>query len=194
MDDKKKRILIVDDDPVNMQLLEDLLNENGYRVDASSDGKSALEFIENESPDLILLDVMMPGLDGYEICEKLKSNIETKHIPVIFLTAKNDVEDVVRGFKVGGVDYVSKPFNSEELIARVNTHIEIKMLRGLLPICASCKSIRDDDGYWQSVETYFEQNNITEFSHTVCEKCADKLYGNEKWYKAKQKREESTSL
>ncbi len=194
MDSKKKRILIVDDDPVNMQLLEELLTENGYRVDASSDGSEALEFIENESPDLILLDVMMPGLDGYEICEKLKSSVETKHIPIIFLTAKTEVEDVVKGFKVGGVDYVSKPFNSEELMARVNTHIEIKMLRGLLPICASCKSIRDDDGYWQSVEAYFEHNNITEFSHTVCDKCADKLYGKEKWYKARQKSDENTTL
>lgn len=194
MDSTKKRILIVDDDPVNMELLENLLTNNGYKVDTSSDGSMAFEFIKNECPDLILLDVMMPGMDGYEICEKLKSNTETKHIPVIFLTVKTDVEDVLKGFKVGGVDYVSKPFNSEELIARVNTHIEIKLLRGLLPICASCKSIRNDEGYWQSVESYFEHNNITEFSHTVCDKCAEELYGKEKWYKARQKRNEKAIL
>ena len=185
---KKKHILIVDDDHINAQILESLLLEYGYQVSISLDGNSALDFLDNNNTDLILLDIMMPGMDGYEICKILKSRTHTKHIPVIFLTAKTKVENIIKGFEVGGVDYVSKPFHSEELIARVKTHIEIKMLRGLLPICASCKSIRNDEGYWQSVEEYFESHNVTEFSHTVCDKCAEKLYGEEKWFKLRKKK------
>jgi DNA-binding response OmpR family regulator len=81
--------------------------------------------------DLVLLDVMMPEMDGYAVCERLKVNLGTKHIPVIFLTAKTKVEDIVQGFEVGGVDYVTKPFNKVELLARVKTHIELKTLRGI---------------------------------------------------------------
>ncbi len=187
MESKKKLILIVDDNPENIKVLGNLLKNNGYEVGASSDSNKAFEFIKNEIPDLILLDVMMPGMNGYEVCGELKCNVETRHIPVIFLTAKTSTEDIVKGFKVGGVDYVSKPFNSDELLARVMTHIEIKTLRALLPICASCKSIRNDEGYWQSVEAYFEGQNIAEFTHTVCDKCAEKIYGNQYWYKKRRK-------
>ena len=186
MDDDKKRnvnnntknslILIVEDNPTNIVLLEGVLSKNGYKVVAASDANQAFEFITNELPDLILLDVMIPGMNGFEICEELKSNIKTKSIPVIFLTAKTATEDIVKGFEVGGVDYVTKPFKIEELIARVNTHIEIKKLRSLLPICPACKKIRNDEGYWQSIEDYFKGQNIVDFSTTFCEKCAKEKY------------------
>ncbi len=110
----KKLILIVDDNPENRKVIGTLLINNGYDVGAASDGQKGLDFIKSEQPDLILLDIMMPGIDGFEVCEKLKSNMETKDIPVIFLTAKTSTADIVKGFRVGGIDYISKPFNSEE--------------------------------------------------------------------------------
>lgn len=183
MENRKKLVLIVDDNSENRKVLGSLLVEHGYDVGIAVDGPKALEFLKNEQPDLILLDVMMPGMDGFEVCEKLKSNLKTKSIPVIFLTAKTNTEDIVKGFKVGGVDYVPKPFNSEELMARVDTHMEMKVLRGLLPICSSCRSIRNDEGYWQSIEEYIEDHSSALFSHGLCEKCEDELYGEQEWYK-----------
>jgi len=121
-------------------------------------------------------------MDGFEVCEKLKSNLTTKYIPVIFLTAKSNVEDIIKGFNVGGVDYVSKPFNKEELMARIKTHIEIKVLRGLLPICSSCKKIRDDEGYWHAIDLYMENHLDVIFTHGFCDECLEKFYGKEKWY------------
>ncbi len=183
MQSEKKLILVADDNNENRQVLGSLLIRSGYEVGAASDGHKALEFIKNKLPDLILLDIVMPGIDGFEVCEKLKSGMMTKHIPVIFLTAKTSTEDIVRGFKVGGVDYVTKPFNGEELLARVNTHIEMKILRGLLPICSSCKSIRDGEGYWHSIEKYLDSHSGALLSHGLCDECAEKLYGDEDWYK-----------
>ena len=183
MEKNKKLILIVDDNRENRKVLGSILVNNGFEVGISADGRKALDFIKKETPDLILLDVMMPGMDGYEVCETLKKDIKTQHIPIIFLTAKTSTEDIVKGFNVGGVDYISKPFNSRELIARVNTHIEIKVLRGLLPICSSCKSIRNDEGYWKSIEGYIESHTDTLFTHGLCPKCMEKIYGEMDWYK-----------
>ncbi len=183
MQSNKKLILIVDDNPDNITILGTLLTKNEYEVGATSNGYKALKFIKNRLPDLILLDIMMPGIDGFEVCEKLKADSLTRHIPVIFLTAKTGTEDIVRGFKIGGVDYVTKPFNTEELLARVNTHIEMKILRGFLPICSSCKCIRDDKGYWRSVEEYIETHSDSKFSHGLCGECVEKLYGDQDWYK-----------
>ena len=183
MQSNKKLILIVDDNPDNRKILGSLLTQNGYEVGVATDGHKALKFIKNKLPDLILLDIMMPGMDGFEVCVKLKADSLTQHIPVIFLTAKTGAEDIVKGFKVGGVDYVTKPFNAEELLARVNTHIEIKILRGFLPICSSCKNIRDEKGYWRSVEEYIETHSDSKFSHSLCGGCVEKLYGDQEWYK-----------
>ncbi len=182
MGNGKKLILIVDDNPENRKVLGNLLVNSGYDVAVANDGYKTLELLKNLIPDLILLDVMMPGMNGFEVCEKIKDNLILKHIPIIFLTAKVATEDVVKGFKVGGVDYVQKPFNSEELMARVNTHIELNMLRGLLPICSNCKNIRDDDGYWSDIESYVAENSDIEFTHTLCSKCMKKLYGDEDWF------------
>ncbi len=121
-------VLIVDDVPKNIQLLGNILNNEGYDIIIAENGKEALERISDVLPDIILLDIMMPEMDGYETCKRLKENDRTRDIPVIFLTAKTEMEDIVKGFNAGSVDYVTKPFNSKELMARVKTHITLKKL------------------------------------------------------------------
>jgi len=123
--EEKPFILIVDDVPKNLQVLGSILREEGYFFTPATSGKQALKIIEKRLPDLILLDIMMPETDGYEVCRILKKNPATKDIPIIFLTAKTDTEDIIKGFELGGVDYIIKPFNPTELLARINTHLEI---------------------------------------------------------------------
>jgi DNA-binding response OmpR family regulator len=125
-------ILIVDDTRVNLQLLGKILMKVHYELAIANSGYEALDMVKEVKPDLILLDVMMPGIDGYDVCKALKSSPDTKDIPVIFLTAKSEKEDIVTGFDLGAVDYVTKPFNSAELLARVKTHLELKYARDLL--------------------------------------------------------------
>ncbi len=120
------KILIVDDLPENLQLLGSTLGAKGYRVAFATNGKQAINIAQSKSPDLILLDIQMPEMDGYETCKLLKMNTATKDIPVIFLTAKNEVEDIVAGFEMGAVDYITKPFNHTELLARVSTQLKVK--------------------------------------------------------------------
>jgi phosphoserine phosphatase RsbU/P len=125
-------ILIVDDTPRNLQVLASTLVSTGYKISAATSAIKALKTLENIIPDLILLDVMMPEMNGFELCQKLKENESTKEIPVIFLTAKTDTDDIVTGFQSGGVDYLTKPFNSTELLARVQTHLQLKRSKELL--------------------------------------------------------------
>ncbi len=180
---KKSLVLAVDDKPQNLRFLGKLLSDDGYDLAMAENGLQALSFVQKEAPDLILLDIMMPDMDGYEVCEQLKKDVSTRHIPVIFLTAKTDTDDVVKGFEAGGVDYVTKPFNSAELLARIKTHIELKILRGLLPMCSHCKKIRDDDGFWENVDAYLETHSQLIFSHGICPDCVKELYQNTRWYK-----------
>lgn len=119
-------ILIVDDNPINLGLVVDHLEEHGYQVTVAQGGEEALKRAEFVQPDLILLDVMMPGIDGFETCRRLKVGADTRGIPVIFMTALADIHDKVSAFAAGGVDYVSKPFQVEELLARVRTHLELR--------------------------------------------------------------------
>jgi DNA-binding NtrC family response regulator len=123
------RILVVDDTPHNVTLLEDLLTARGYRVATAASGTEALAALTREAPDLILLDVMMPGLDGFEVSERLQADGAARDIPVIFLTALDGDGDKVRAFAAGGVDYVTKPFRPEELLARVRTHLALREAR-----------------------------------------------------------------
>ncbi len=187
MESSKSLVLAVDDKPQNLQFLGKLLSDNGYEVGLAQSGSQALNFVRKDEPDLILLDIMMPEMDGYEVCRTLKDDVAARHIPVIFLTAKTDSEDVVKGFDAGGVDYVTKPFNSAELLARIKTHIELKILRGLLPICAKCKKIRDDKGFWNQVDTYIEDHSQITFTHGICPDCMEDLYKDSNWYKKKYK-------
>ncbi|MBK6607117.1 MAG: hybrid sensor histidine kinase/response regulator [Leptospiraceae bacterium] len=128
-DRKKPLILIVDDTPKNIQVLGKTLHEIGYNVSIATSGSQALDSVRKESPDLILLDIQMPEMDGFEVCKILKANPYTKEIPVIFLTAVIDSEKIVKGFEIGAVDYITKPFHTAELTMRVATHIEIKQSR-----------------------------------------------------------------
>ncbi|MBC8283556.1 MAG: diguanylate cyclase [Nitrospinae bacterium] len=116
-------VLIVDDTPANIDILARFLKQHGLNISIAPNGEIALKIIEKNKPDLILLDVMMPGIDGYQLCEKLKSNDQTKTIPIIFITAKSEVEDLVKGFDVGGVDYIVKPFQKKEVVARVKNQL-----------------------------------------------------------------------
>lgn len=122
----KQTILIVDDVPKNVQVLGNLLSEYAFDLAVALSGRQALETIGRVKPDLILLDIMMPEMDGFEVCRQLKSMDHTKDIPVIFLTAKTDSEDIVKGFELGAVDYITKPFMKTELLARVRTHLTLK--------------------------------------------------------------------
>jgi CheY-like chemotaxis protein len=124
----KETILIVDDTPINLRLLSQMLTKRGYKLRAATSGTHALESIRSSPPDLILLDVMMPEMNGYEVCEHLKADERTRDIPIIFISALDATEDKVRAFTAGGVDYVTKPFREKEVLARVETHLS---LRGL---------------------------------------------------------------
>ncbi|HUM17559.1 MAG TPA: adenylate/guanylate cyclase domain-containing protein [Candidatus Nitrosotalea sp.] len=124
-----ERILVVDDTPANIQTVAAILKGQGYQLSVATNGKQALDVIEKIRPDLILLDVMMPELDGFETCQRIKSTVAWRDIPIIFLTAKTDTADLVKGFEMGAVDYVGKPFNAHELLARVNTHLTVDQLR-----------------------------------------------------------------
>lgn len=125
----KPLILIVDDNPQNIQVLGNILYEKGYNISISNSGEHALQSTYIHPPDLILLDIQMPLMDGFEVCKTLKSNTKTNEIPVIFLTAASEMENVLKGFELGAVDYITKPFNASELTARVATHIELKFAR-----------------------------------------------------------------
>jgi two-component system, cell cycle sensor histidine kinase and response regulator CckA len=121
-------ILIVDDSPTNLDVLLDLLEAAGFKVVVAEDGESAIALAEYAPPDLILLDVLMPGIDGFETCRRLKANLATQAIPIIFLTAVSDNLDKVKGLNLGAVDYITKPLNHEEVLARVNTHVRLQNL------------------------------------------------------------------
>jgi len=118
-------ILIVDDNLANLHVTTSLLKTEGYRIGLAQDGPSALKQLESRTPDLILLDIMMPGIDGLEVCKTIKEQPHLAEIPVIFLTAKDSMDDLVEAFKVGGIDYITKPFQKDELLARVKTHIDL---------------------------------------------------------------------
>ena len=127
--DTVHRILLVDDQPKNLMLLSDILTHNGFQVGSTTSGKMALKYLENNTPQLILLDVKMPEMDGFELCRQLKSDEKYRGIPVIFISALNEIDDKIAAFKAGGVDYITKPFQEEEVLARVNTHITIQTVR-----------------------------------------------------------------
>lgn len=204
----KNEILIVDDQPENLTLLRRILANQGYHVRPALSGEIALTAIHNDLPDLILLDIVMPGMDGFEVCRKLKESEKTREVPIIFISALDEIENKMQAFSQGGVDYISKPFHALEVLARVNTHLtlsslvnrlaeknkalqktieEVNQLRGMLPICSNCKSIRDDKGYWNILESYIVKHSEATFSHSLCPDCAKKMYGDEDWFKSNQK-------
>lgn len=193
-DDESTRevILIAEDERFNMNLLMDTLKPK-YELMIAKDGRRALELVAfPNKPDLILLDILMPEIDGFEVCKKLQVDDATKEIPVIFMTVRRETDDILRGFDCGAVDYLIKPINYMELLARVETHLslkrklghlqkalqEISTLSKLLPICPKCKRVRDDQGYWNQIEAYFRKHSSAEFTHGICPECARKHFPN----------------
>ncbi len=131
-DDSKRTILIVDDALENISFIANLLKDS-YRLKIATNGKKALQIaFSHDPPDLILLDIMMPEMDGYEVCRELKANPETRDVPVIFLTAKSDLDDELKGFELGAVDYITKPVSPPIVLARVGTHIRLKRITDYL--------------------------------------------------------------
>jgi sigma-B regulation protein RsbU (phosphoserine phosphatase) len=197
-------VLVVEDNHESLRLLTNILMEEGYTVRPADSGKLALASIAASQPQLVLLDINMPEMDGFEVLRRLKASTESRNIPVVFISGSIEVEKRTEGLEMGAVDFISKPFHREELLARVRTHLElsqlrgrleqqnadlmltnaqlqealasVKILRGLIPICASCKKIRDDGGFWHAVESYISEHSEAAFSHGICPDCLHKLY------------------
>ena len=132
MNAEQYTVLIVDDEPINLNVLIETLGHEGFNVSVARSGDAALTKVHKVAPDIILLDVLMPGIDGFETCRRLKSDLKTRDIPVIFMTALSDTENLLKGFDAGGVDYITKPIKLKEVLARVNTHVTIQKLQARL--------------------------------------------------------------
>jgi CheY-like chemotaxis protein len=204
-------ILVVDDSPDQHLLLRSILTKAGHAnlmaVESAHAAFTALGLdgtVPAEQIDLILMDVLMPELDGVSACRRIKANDQLRDLPIIMITAANDLSHLKEAFAAGAMDYISKPVNSVELLARVSSALtlkgemdrrkareaelrrsnedlqralkEVKTLRGLIPICASCKKIRNDGGFWQQLEEYIGEHSEAEFSHGLCQPCIKKLY------------------
>jgi two-component system response regulator VanR len=255
-------ILIVEDSPTQTKMLRFILEENGYRVDSANNGIKALECVRQRKPNLIITDIIMPAMDGFDLCKSLKSDPALKSIPVMLLTSLSDPQDVIKGLQAGADNFLTKPYEDTYLISRIqyifanyelrknkpptadievvfegqkyiinsdrmqivdlllstydnavqknielhkahaelleihrqveqkNIQLEkynhdlqqaiaeVKTLSGLLPICANCKKIRDDKGYWGQIESYMEKRTGVEFTHGICPDCAKKFFPN----------------
>lgn len=204
-------ILIVDDSTDQHRLLRSILTKEGYTnilaVDSAHAALSMLSF-DNESPstiiDLILLDIHMPDLDGITTCKRIKEQDHLRDIPVVIITGTTDSNHLHEAFSAGAIDYITKPVNPIDLLARVGSALtlkherdhrkrreadlqrsneelqhaiqEVKILRGLISICSSCKNIRNDSGFWQRLEEYLSEHSEAQFTHGICESCIKKLY------------------
>ncbi len=197
-------VLAVDDSAVGLELLVGMLQQRGYSVRPARNGQEALLAAQAEPPDLVLLDIVMPVMDGWEVCERLKADARTRDVPVIFVTSRDELKEKTRAFSIGGVDYITKPYQAAEVLARVETHLairslqtsledrneqlqekndqlqaalsKVKTLSGIIPICANCKKIRDDQSYWHQVEAYVRDHSDAVFSHSICPECVKELY------------------
>lgn len=192
------RILIAEDDLTSRNVLAGVLRKSGHEVLETVNGAAAWDALRQPgAPALAILDWMMPEMDGQEVVRRVRA-LQTDRPPyIIMLTTKDEKADIIAGLEAGANDYLAKPFDPGELRARVEvgrrmvemqdalaSKVEalrqaleqIKTLRGILPICANCKKIRDDQGYWNQVEVYVRDHTEAEFSHGICPECIKKLY------------------
>lgn len=174
-------ILVVDDMPDNLRLLRSLLLQEGYKVRPASSGAEALAAVAASKPDLILLDIKMPGMDGFEVCRRLQQDEQTKTIPIIFVTASADLTGLVKGFKLGAVDYITKPFNEDELRVRVRTHIELYQMREHLQRLVELRT-RDLQQSENKYRTLFESSSdaimlLDEYVFIDCNAATLKMFG-----------------
>ena len=189
--DKRFKILIVDDEPVNIQLMMAALKDE-YDILTALNGHDAINQLEEHMPDLILLDVMMPDITGFDVCKIIKADERFANIPVIFLTALDSQAGELQGLELGGIDYLIKPIRYAQLKLRVRNHIalkeqrdllvqqkkeleaalaQVKQLEGIIPICTYCKKIRDDQKSWHQLEKYISEHSEAVFSHGACPDC-----------------------
>jgi PleD family two-component response regulator len=143
-------VLVVDDNYENLRVVGNILKEENFRIAMATSGKSAIEILKTNKIDLILLDIMMPEMDGFEVCRVLKEDFRTKDIPVIFLTVRTETEDILKSFQMGGVDFINKPFRREELIARVYNHVKLKTSREVL-VNKELAAIKSRDHYMRTL-------------------------------------------
>jgi phosphoserine phosphatase RsbU/P len=193
----QRTILIVDDQPINIQAICGLFT-NDYNVKIATCGIKALEIVGGvKPPDIILLDIQMPEMDGIEVLKRIRRMPIEKPPYILILTVMGEESEIIEGLNAGANDYLTRPFKPGELTARVEVGrrmvemqdtllsklhelrkalLEISTLRGMLPICAQCKRIRDDKGYWNQIETYISSHTGAEFSHSLCPDCIKTLY------------------
>lgn len=190
------RILIAEDDLVSRSMLESLLTKWGHSVEVTCDGSAAWQVLQrDDAPQMAILDWMMPGLDGLEVTRRARAQESARSLYVIVLTALGSKSHIIQGLEAGADDYMAKPFDPQELRARVNvgerilnlqnelserlrqlevSMAQVKMLTGLLPICAYCKKVRNDGNYWEQVESYISEHSQVQFSHGVCPDCYER--------------------
>jgi sigma-B regulation protein RsbU (phosphoserine phosphatase) len=191
------RVLVAEDHYVSRHLLERNLMNWGFTVVTAQDGKEALTILESaEAPPLAILDWMMPKMDGLEVCARVREHANRPYVYLVLLTAKSQKEEIAAGLQAGADDYVIKPFDPDELRARLtvgqrvvglertlarkvsdleNALADVRRLKSLLPICMYCKSVRNDQDYWQAIDIYIHQQTGTDFSHGICPACLAKL-------------------
>ena len=204
-------ILIVEDSPDQHLLLQSILTRAGHdEIIVADSARAAFTALgldgahASVNVDLILMDILMPDIDGVAACRRIKQQVHLRDIPIIMVTAQHDLNNLRDAFSAGAMDYINKPVNGVELLARVSSALtlknemdrrkeretelrrineelqralrEVKVLRGLIPICASCKKIRNDGGFWQQLEEYIGEHSEAEFSHGLCQPCLKKLY------------------
>lgn len=191
-------MLLVDDVEENLLELETLLAAPGRRLVSAASGEAAVEALRGSDFAVVILDVRLPRMSGFEVAERMRSDAATAHVPIVFVTAiEKDPRQVFAGYELGAVDYLLRPIDphvlrtkvgvfcdlwtQRRIIERKNAELEarlaeIRTLRGLIPVCARCRKVRDDEGLWQRVELYLRERTLAEFTHAICEECARELY------------------